>query len=655
MRRFLARCGVLAGLLCFATLSMADPPGRVGRLAEATGPVWLFSPGAPDWVAAPINRPLTSGERLSTDPGVRAVVRIGSTALRIDGGTELEFSALDDERIVLQLHAGSLAVSVRSADKLEELDLRTAEGRLLLQRPGRYRLDRADSATSVTVHAGQALFEGAGAAQTVFPRQRADFWMDPRLGERLQYALTDPLRDAFTGWVASRDLADERGPGSRFVSPEMTGAEDLDRHGRWEEHPEHGALWMPAPSSLPPGWAPYRFGQWAWVHPWGWTWIDEAPWGFAPFHYGRWMRWREGWAWAPGRWVARPVYAPALVAWVGGGSVSVGVQIGGPAVGWFPLAPREVYVPWYGVSPRYVQSVNQTHVTQIDNLNLIVHQPAAFVGRFPYAHRWYEPALTLAPGNGLAGGRAPSGAGRQRWIIDPGLRQAWSDPARGPGVVPDPGLRPVPGQRPPSAGLGRLPPPGGVEPDRRLQIPERIGRLPAPPAFVPSDGPERPTGAGTGLPRGAGVPPSAWTGSPEPQPAYGGAVRPLPPAFGPPAFVPPGQAAQPRPPMGIDTRPNEEAARRIGREGPPAQRPQWESPSLGRLPPPQAMPAPRPMQPVAPSPFLASPPPMAPPAPRSVGRIELPPRNAEPMPSPERGRLPGQPDPNRDRRESTLR
>src|SRR5213082_331358 len=70
--------------------------------------------------------------------------------------------------------------------------------------------------------------------------------------------------------------------------------------------------------------------------------------------------------WVPGPRHLRPVYAPALVAWVGGpgGGVAVGV---GANVGWFPLAPREVYVPGYHVSPNYVRNVNITNTTIVNN------------------------------------------------------------------------------------------------------------------------------------------------------------------------------------------------------------------------------------------------------------------------------------------------
>jgi len=35
-------------------------------------------------------------------------------------------------------------------------------------------------------------------------------------------------------------------------------------------------------------WAPYREGHWAWIEPWGWTWVDDASFGFVTSHYGRW-------------------------------------------------------------------------------------------------------------------------------------------------------------------------------------------------------------------------------------------------------------------------------------------------------------------------------------------------------------------------------
>jgi len=143
----------------------------------------------------------------------------------------------------------------------------------------------------------------------------------------------------------------------------VIGYEDLDDNGDWQETPDYGAVWVPR--RVATGWAPYRYGHWAWVEPWGWTWIDDAPWGFAPFHYGRWVYVGGGWAWVPGRVVARPVYAPALVVFVGGRNWSLAIA-GGSGVAWFPLAPEEPYVPAYRVSNTYIRNVNVTNVNVTD-------------------------------------------------------------------------------------------------------------------------------------------------------------------------------------------------------------------------------------------------------------------------------------------------
>jgi hypothetical protein len=136
----------------------------------------------------------------------------------------------------------------------------------------------------------------------------------------------------------------------------VVGYAQLDSYGTWSQDPGQGAVWYPRVAVA--DWAPYRYGHWDWISPWGWTWIDDAPWGFAPFHYGRWTMIGQRWAWVPGRMVARPAYAPALVVFMGSGSqfsFSVG---SGPGVGWYPLAPGEAWWPTYRTSPRYVGFVN---------------------------------------------------------------------------------------------------------------------------------------------------------------------------------------------------------------------------------------------------------------------------------------------------------
>jgi hypothetical protein len=114
-------------------------------------------------------------------------------------------------------------------------------------------------------------------------------------------------------------------------------------------------------------WAPYRFGHWSWIMPWGWTWIDERSWAFAPSHYGRWALIDDHWAWVPGDLVANPAYAPAVVAFLGTPGVGLSFE-DGAAVGWFPLAPGETYWPSYTRDVNFIRTLNRGNVGNVDNI-----------------------------------------------------------------------------------------------------------------------------------------------------------------------------------------------------------------------------------------------------------------------------------------------
>ena len=367
-----------------------DPPSRAARLSEFSGQVWLYNADSGEWVSAVRNRPITAGDRLATEAGARAEMQLGSTSVRLDSGTELEVIALDDERLSLQLISGSVTARVVDQAGAGLFDLSTDEGRFVVQRNGSYRFDREGGNSRISVYSGQARYEGPNSGLPVNPGQRAEFWIDS--GGVAQYGLSAPVNDAFAAWNSDRDRRAVASVSARYVSPEMTGAEELDRYGRWEQNPEYGALWIPTAVAV--DWAPYRSGHWAWVRPWGWTWVDDAPWGFAPFHYGRWVNVRSTWCWTPGVRVARPVYAPALVAWVGGPRANVSITIGSGPVGWFPLAPREVYVPSYRVSPRYAQNINITHVTNVTVINNVFNNPQ---GPREFDNRRWPGAVTVVP------------------------------------------------------------------------------------------------------------------------------------------------------------------------------------------------------------------------------------------------------------------
>jgi hypothetical protein len=493
-----------------------DPPDRVARLSDLNGQVWLFSPDANEWVAVERNRPLTTGDRIATDNGAHAEITLGSTTLRLDSATELEIVLLDDSRYNLHLHSGSVAARLRNAPSVAEFALDTDEGRFRAQTVGRYRFDRFEQASDLTVESGQAVFEGRNSALPLTTGQHAQFWLDA--GGAPQYNMVEPARDSFAAWNEERDRAEARPTAAvRYVSPEMTGAEDLDRYGQWEQTPDYGPIWIPR--AVAADWAPYSAGHWAFVRPWGWTWVDDAPWGFAPFHYGRWVNHRSRWCWVPGTYVARPVYAPALVAWIGGPRVSVGVSLGGgrggPPVGWFPLAPREVYVPSYRYSQRYVRNINITHVTNVTQITTIVNNTNGAADRRDFANRKFPHAVTVVPASVMTG-RQAVGPEAARFRGDPQVRALVADarPASTMNVAPV--AAPPAAPRPPAGRVAIRPPfegrapgvfPGRPGPGSPGAAPQAGASPQATPAPGPGAGPGRPT-----APALAGRPPQPVPG-----------------------------------------------------------------------------------------------------------------------------------------------
>ncbi|MBU6261025.1 MAG: hypothetical protein KGO01_21610, partial [Burkholderiales bacterium] len=321
-----------------------DAPGRVGRLAELQGTVSWFDADAGAWRGGELNRPLTAGDRIATGAASRTEIDIGSSVLRLGPYSEIALQRLDDQRVALQLEHGSAALRLRSDEVARETEVTTPEVRLLPLRAGYYRIDRDDGATSAASWSGVLRIDDYGGID--IGAGRAVRMVRDGGSGLLNLAWGTPVDDPFAAWALREDANDARYASSAYVPLEMTGATDLGRYGVWAQSAEYGAVWYP--TDMPSDWVPYRYGRWAWVRPWGWTWVDDAPWGFAPFHYGRWAYWRNRWCWVPGRYDGRPVYAPALVAWVGGAGWSLSVGIGAPTVGWIPLGPQDRYRPDWG-------------------------------------------------------------------------------------------------------------------------------------------------------------------------------------------------------------------------------------------------------------------------------------------------------------------
>ncbi|HUS25144.1 MAG TPA: DUF6600 domain-containing protein [Candidatus Binatia bacterium] len=357
------------GFLFASTAAQADPPNRVARLSYATGGV-SFSPGGEsEWSGAVVNRPLFNGDRLWVDASARAELQLGATSLRVGDETSLAILNIDDRMAQMQLTQGALDIRVWRLDPNQVIEIDTPNLAYVIRQPGSYRVDvdAKEGSTGVTVRAGAATLYGEGRAFRVGP---ADTWRfyDTQLTDYDTYRAAAP--DDLQRFATDRDRRWERSASARYVSRDMIGFQDLDEYGTWRQVRDYGWVW--APTRVARDWAPYRDGHWSWVEPWGWTWVDDAPWGFAPSHYGRWAFVEQRWSWIPGPANVRPVYAPALVAFVGGSALSVAIGGGSGVVGWFPLGPREVYRPSYVVSREYFTRVNTSNtvvnVTQVTNV-----------------------------------------------------------------------------------------------------------------------------------------------------------------------------------------------------------------------------------------------------------------------------------------------
>jgi hypothetical protein len=344
-----------------------NPPARVARISYLKGDVSFQPAGQAQWSQATLNFTVTTGDRLYTNRGARAELEAGSYTVRLSDATDLTVTNLNDQIMQLGLGQGALRVSIYELPSASTVEVDTPNGALTLLEQGTYRVDAEPNGngTRVSVNSGSLEISGGGVTQTL------------RAGRGVELTGTDPVQvnsidmpglDSFDRWSEERDHRVAESESGRYVSRSIPGYRDLDDYGHWREVPEYGPVWYP--ERVPEDWVPYRYGHWAWIDPWGWTWVEDEPWGFCPFHYGRWVHAGFGWGWLPGPYVARPVYAPALVVFVGGPHFAIGVGVG---VGWFPLGPGEPYYPWYHHREDYLREVNVTNIRNVTNVTNITN------------------------------------------------------------------------------------------------------------------------------------------------------------------------------------------------------------------------------------------------------------------------------------------
>jgi hypothetical protein len=328
----------------------AEPDGQyeqgraVARISVLNGDVSVRRGDSGEVTAAAVNGPLMAGDTLLTSSSSRAEIQLDyGKVLRVGPNSEVRFSGMDVKSFQIQIAAGTVMFRVlRPSESQAELD--TPSIAVHPTKQGIYRVAvREDGTSEITVRSGEAEIysqkgsERLGPGRTMYARGSST---DPEF----QVSEAIPM-DSWDRWNDDRDRYLERSRSYEHVSRDVYGAEDLDQYGQWTNDPTYGSVWSPRVDA---GWAPYRDGRWVWEDYYGWTWVSADPWGWAPYHYGRWfVGVGGGWCWYPGPIYARHYWAPAFVGFFGyGGRVGFGFGFGG--LGWVPLAPFEVFHPWWG-------------------------------------------------------------------------------------------------------------------------------------------------------------------------------------------------------------------------------------------------------------------------------------------------------------------
>jgi hypothetical protein len=389
-----------------------DPPARVGRIALIQGTVSFHVSPDDQWTPATLNYPVAQSTAIWADNGGMAEVGLGEARIRLAAGTELDVVQLDDQNVILSVPQGRVDIALHGMTDGERYDIQTPRGDVDLLADGSYRVIAGTDTdpTRVASFTGQAQLVGASSSITVATNQE----MVATPGAQVSYSVSSTTQDDFDNSFFQAVAMVYAHPAPAYVPP-APGVEELAAYGNWQDDPRYGHVWTPR--QVEAGWQPYRRGHWGFVPPWGYTWIDDAPWGFAPFHYGRWVSVRGSWAWVPvERGVVvdrgyRPVYAPAMVTFIGNpAALTVGIAGVGASVGWVPLGPGEPWRPWYPHSDNYLRqaniaNVNRTVITNITNTTVInnvtyinqraavVVPQAAFAGGRPVA----EAAIHIQP------------------------------------------------------------------------------------------------------------------------------------------------------------------------------------------------------------------------------------------------------------------
>lgn len=303
-----------------------DVVARVARITFIKGDVNVKRSDGQSWERASTNLPLTEGDIVTTGRDSRFEIQFDRhTYMWVAENSYLKLTTLRDNGVAVSLSEGTTTVKAYKFDKAQAyFEIDAPQTTVSLQKNGLYRIDAGNANSDfvrVTVgdgglariysnDSGFSLRSGRSARINL----TGDFAGDLETSEAANYA------DDWDSFVASRDsriarlLRNEND--DRYYNDDIYGADELSDYGEWINTAAYGRVWRPNKNSIGgyPNWSPYRYGRWVWVSPFGWTWVNDEPWGWATYHHGRWIHQDGDWCWTPYVNVGRAsIWRPALV------------------------------------------------------------------------------------------------------------------------------------------------------------------------------------------------------------------------------------------------------------------------------------------------------------------------------------------------------
>jgi hypothetical protein len=318
-----------------------DITARVARISFIRGDVQVRRAGNDEWEKGVLNLPLIEGDEIATGSDSRVEIQFNNYAhLRLDHDALLKLAVMKDEGVALSLSLGTANVMVRDLEKAAGyFEIDAPKTTVAVEKSGSYRIDAGkagDTELRVSITGGgSGHVYSQSAGFTLKSGRSARVFLEGDNAGEWETADAAKLADDFEAWTAERDSQIEKqltaAHYNKYYDQDIYGADDLNDNGEWIYTSTYGYVWRPFAGSINTyaNWSPYRYGHWRWMGPYGWTWVNDEPWGWATYHYGRWVYDSGYWVWSPYGYY-RPRHSwwfPALVS----------ISIFNNNVCWYPL------------------------------------------------------------------------------------------------------------------------------------------------------------------------------------------------------------------------------------------------------------------------------------------------------------------------------